>query len=205
MARRKKPASAPSEGLSPFARAMMGATPKAAPKAKRQGKRRAKPAHPERQDSKGRVLFSSPLGVNSARGKRPALERIGAWIERRRHVKAWRNRDGSYDAIVTIYGGKAWQVARNLALSAPRPCYIAFRYQVYAATKSPLARHRGKSGGSLSVMGVEVLHASSPTCRARKQAVDWSLTYPMAEPGLRRDVAGLAVFWPGPNYPERKG
>ena len=159
--------------------------------------KRSKAAHPERRSSKGRVLFEQPLGVNSAKGERPDLARIKAWLARRRHCKSWRNRDGSYDAIITVYGARAWPTIVNLAKSAPRPCYLAFRYQLFSAVESPLSRHRSKSGGSVTIRGVEVVMTSSPTCKARKRSIDWVLTYPFSEPGLRRDVAGLAVFWPG--------
>lgn len=198
MAKKKRPAArAPVSIADAFARAAGWAPPSESPKAR-------KPPRPEQDRvSRGKVVFDKPLRINSPRGKRPDVERIKAWIARRKHIKHWRNRDGSYDAIVTVHGSDAWDVIRNLLLSAPRRCYVSVRYYVWQSAESFSKDERTNDSPpnwdeyDAQAKRVKVPH-SSPTVRARRESVDFALSFPYARRGtdLVETIAGAAFYWP---------
>jgi len=69
---------------------------------------------------KGRLRVSQPKGV------RPKLKAIRAWIGARKHIESWRERDGSYHALVTFYGPSAWEQLDRAARKLPASsCYLA--------------------------------------------------------------------------------
>lgn len=144
--------------------------------------------------TKGRLRVDQPKGV------RPPLKAIRAWVDKRKNVEFWRERDGSYHALVTFYGPSAWEqldrAARKLPVSS---CYLALT-GFFASSEFP------KSGGSnpMSVLVDGKKSFITPERTPTTAASNWESGFEAAA-FLRsfifdgRDVfskrAGLAVRW----------
>lgn len=165
-----------------------------APKGKTGGSRKGRPG----------VLGAVRLTSGPGRGeKRAELSAIKGWIAKRKHVEWWRNRNGSYSALVTFYGETAWaQLERAFRKLPVGGCYAAIRFFHIATSLEQVQ----KSGGSSPLLlkpltGVQALLVPRSTPTTRVTGDDSRLPYLLrfvydnnAEKVYMRRC-GMAVFW----------
>ncbi len=138
------------------------------------------------------------LKLDQPKGERPALPLIKRWIAKRKHVEFWRERDGSYHALVTFKGVSCFSQLERAFFLLPIPAYFALRFfrRIDPATigkkASPPLAIRLKTGG---VIFLEPF--SSPTSRASAEnfgkAKSWVFD---GDTSLYMRKCGLAVSWP---------
>lgn len=165
-----------------------------APKSKTGGKRKGRPG----------VLGAVRLTSGPGRGeKRAELSAIKAWIAKRKHVEWWRNRNGSYSALVTFYGETAWaQLERAFRKLPVGGCYAAIRFFHLATSLEQVSKSGGSSPLLLkSLSGTQALLVPRSTPTTRVTGDDSRLPYMLrfvydndAEKVYMRRC-GMAVFW----------
>lgn len=174
-------------------------------------KRKGAPKPPDftEQNTKGKPYYFAPVRINKPRGGRPPGEKIKGWIGRRRNARWWRNRDGSYDCVVTIRSpsGAAWKLAENVILGAPRPCYVCLRFTVTIHVdkggKQKAKIYRGKEVVFQLARGEREIVKSSPIARVTREAVQRLMAWPLSDLDTRKDIAGFSIFWPA--MPAKEG
>jgi len=154
---------------------------------------RNEPKSATNKGGRGKVELKGQLRISQPRGKRAPLSDIREWLDKRKHVEWWRNRDGSYNALVQFYGESAYEqlsrAMRKLPLGGAYFGVRAFR------TSTVEAAAKGASAGV--VIGTQVLvPESSPTFNASNpDAFPLAMSHVYSAPNLYTKRAGLAIYW----------
>lgn len=154
---------------------------------------------PKNVNRHGKNTVKGRVHVNSAvKGNRPTPAEIKAWCDKRKHIEFWRNRDGSYEALVTFKGATAYeQIARAIRRIPGHPYFNVKFYHKEELndpgdTKFEKVQLRGSGPMYLKVY-------SSPTVRGLTpdDGLAWANVFVFdGDPRLYRRRIGLSVYWP---------
>lgn len=158
---------------------------------------RSDPKQATHFEKRGKQALKGALRVSQPKGARAPLSEIRAWLGKRKHAEWWRNRDGSYNALVTFYGESAYeQLQRAMRKLPTQGAYFAIRL-FRASTVEAVAKSSQSAG---IVKGTKILvPESTPTMRADNEiALNLALSHVYSTndvDSLYQRQCGLALYW----------